>query len=237
MIWNKLATRIDEELAGHPRTFLRQYTISKTMHPDMRPLSLAYWTELQRKRYWQTQIFPAAIDSRVGHPFEFALDPRISPQSIQHGYYIQMLHDYLDLRIEEVGDIVEIGGGYGNFARIARAMGHRGRYQIVDLPEVRRLQQYFLQHAAPGHGVEFITAEEVGPADLLIATFSVSEMPMPLRDLLETKYRHCRSLFFGATQTFEGIDNVDYFTGLAGRIGGHCFKDQHRSAWFTVCRR
>jgi hypothetical protein len=79
--------------------------------------------------------------------------------------------------------------------------------------------------------------EEIGPADLLVATFSVSEMPLELRDWLEPKYAGFRWLFFGATHRFAGMDNVEYFTGLHQRLGGKFFKDKHRNAWFLLCAR
>jgi hypothetical protein len=148
-----------------------------------------------------------------------------------------MMAERLGARIDEMGDIVELGGGYGNFARIARALGHKGRYQIVDLPPIHRMQKAYLDATSPGHGVEFISGEDVAGGDLLLATFSVSEMPMRLRNYYETKYPAFRKLFFGTTTTFDGIDNVPYFQGLSDRLGARFFKDKYRSAWFMTCAR
>jgi hypothetical protein len=124
----------------------------------------------------------------------------------------------------------------GTLPRIARALGHKGRYQIVDLPPIHRMQKAYLDATSPGHGVEFISGEDVEGGDLLLATFSVSEMPMPLRNYYETKYPAFRKLFF-TTRGFYDMENVPYFQGLSDRLGARFFKDKHRSAWFVTCAR
>ena len=237
MIWEELAANVARELEEHPQDFLRQKTISKTTHPNMRPLSLNYWKELVRKDYFLKEIFFYAWDGSFGEPYEFEFFPRISPQSIQHAYYINMMYERMGIWLEDVKSIVEIGGGYGNFARIARNMGFRDSYKIVDLPEIHVLQKHYLDNTSPGHGVEFISVDRIEPAELLMATFSVSEMPMELREKLETHYPKFQYLFFGSTDSFDGTDNVRYFKELAKRIGGECFKDAHRNAWFLLCKR
>jgi len=239
MTWPELVGHIERELAASPADFLREKWISKTMHPSSRPLSHKYVKALRPSKYWRRTLYPAGCDPEFGQPFRFELDQRISPQSLQHTFYLNLLHERFGLEMPSVGHIVEIGGGYGNLARIIRGLGHTGRYQIADLPEVHALQRHYLDHVSPGHGIEFISTDEIEGGDLLIATFSVSEMPMELRDQLEQKYARFRWLLFGTTRDFPalGVDNVSYFQGLSDRIGGEFFKDPHRSAWFVMCRR
>lgn len=234
MIWDDFARAIDRELKEHPQDFLRQRVIAKTMHPNTRGVSTEYWKELVRSDYFVQTLLPAALDGPVGEPLEFDLFPKLSPQSIQHAYYLNLL---CRRRIPIDGHILDLGGGYGNFARIVKRLGHKGRYQIMDLPALHRLQRTYLDQTVPGHGVEFIGPEDVGPADLVIGTFSLSEMPMDLRDELEPRYSQSRAMFFTATRDFEGVDNVDYFDKLSRRLNAEFFKDAHRNAWFLICKR
>ena len=234
LTWPELVVEIEKERQHDG--YLQSYWISRTMHPQMRPLSRKYWDEIRDKGYVVRDILPAAPDGLVGKPHVFELMPTLSPQTVQHIYYINLMLERLGVRVAEVPHIVEIGGGYGNLARIIRRMGHTGRYDIVDLPEIHELQRQYLDEALPGHGVRFVRPEEVDGGDLLIATFSVSEMPWALRDWWEPKYAGFGRLFMATTRSFCGMDNVDYFMRLADRLGAKFWKDKHRSAWF-LCRR
>lgn len=239
LTWPQIVEKIDRELDSAPSAFLQKHWISKTMHPSSRPLSELYAKALGKCPYWDKKLYLAACDPPFGEPYRYEADPAISPQSLQHGFYLNMLHEHWGLDASELGDIVEIGGGYGNMARIIRQLGHRGRYQIADLPEIHRLQRHYLDHVLPGHGVEFISNDQIDGGDFLMATFSVSEMPLAERKALEPKYAKFRRLMFATTFDFKALKvyNVDYFEGLAKRLGGKFFKDPHRSAWFVLCER
>jgi hypothetical protein len=76
--------------------------------------------------------------------------------------------------------VVEIGGGYGDMCSVIHSLGFEGKYTIFDFPEIQGIQKYYLErqdiHA------NFVTKpEELEPADLVIATWSLSEIPFDLR--------------------------------------------------------
>ncbi len=162
--WNELATAIQAEYEGNRQEYLRAHWISKTMHPDMRPLASKYWKELAQDFNFATVVLPAAIDSPAGKPYPFEHFPLISPQSIQHAFYIRLMAKH-GIVLHGQGSICEVGGGYGNFARIVRSLGYTGSYQIIDLPQIHGLQQKFLAEAYPDHGIKFSSIQDMEPAD------------------------------------------------------------------------
>lgn len=202
------------------------------MHHSSRELSVKYWDELIRDDYFLKFLW-AAVDGPVGKPRSFPGFPPISPQSIQHAYCMALMErEGIDL---QTSDVVEIGGGYGNFARILKKRGHAGRYRIVDLPAIHKIQKHYLDQTVPGHGVEFIGLDDIAPANVLIGTFSVSEMPMDERNFLEYRYDEYNAVFLATNESFCGFQNIPYFEALAKRMGAKFWKDKHRNAWF-LCK-
>jgi SAM-dependent methyltransferase len=57
---------------------------------------------------------------------------------------IRMLYYARQVLERNYSSILEIGGGVGEFYAILRAIGYRGDYMIVDLPEVMEFQQKYL---------------------------------------------------------------------------------------------
>jgi hypothetical protein len=80
--------------------------------------------------------------------------------------------------------IVEIGGGYGNFVRLAENIVNYKRWTVIDVPFVTKLQQWFLSREIQDLGaVNLISTEELEgwlkgfeKADLVIGAHSLSEL-------------------------------------------------------------
>lgn len=94
---------------------------------------------------------------------------------IHQAYHLHAWETATGRNVAELRSIVEIGGGYGALARVARRAGFTGTYTIYDLPEVSLLQRYYL--AECGVAAE-CRSEWAGPivTDLFVALFSMSEM-------------------------------------------------------------
>ena len=96
----------------------------------------------------------------------------------------------IDILAGDVSMITEVGGGYGNFCRLVHQFGYSGSYNIIDMPEMCGIQKCFLTKALPYNVVskiDFLSVNdieknhEMNYPSLLIATFSVSEMPIETR--------------------------------------------------------
>jgi putative sugar O-methyltransferase len=77
----------------------------------------------------------------------------ITITSMRHLYHVAQLRSWLSFVSDKTLPIVEIGGGFGNLARMAIQQGVCSRYFIVDHPVMQCIQYYFL--------TEFFTPEEI----------------------------------------------------------------------------
>jgi hypothetical protein len=232
--WDQAADKIAKEFTANKDEFLRQPTISLTMHPNIQALAAKYLEELK-------PLPKCAQDSRTGRPYELDADPAYSPLTVQHLYYLHLIRNWLGLFLPAgVEHVVEIGGGYGNLCRIIRNMGYRGRYQIADLPEMQEIQRYFLAKVGCSAWLGPLVMDHLRPygKSILIATFSVNEMPLDLRVKLEPYYASYNYLFFAYNHNFDGVDNLEYFDGLRERLGStHDMKhvsDTHKRCWYLM---
>jgi hypothetical protein len=123
-------------------------------------------------------------------------------------------------------------------------------YAIFDIPEMLQIQTHYLrqvlQRLEDASAIRSLDAPTSQPRNngLLIASFSLTEMPVELRQEIETvaiapgsfKY-----LLIQHNQHFGGVDNVAYFADMAPRLGARYevthFKDHLRSMWYLLGRR
>lgn len=155
---------------------------------------------------------PAGIEAPIlRDPYAFTQEQN----NIRQMYHLFKWEQVTGKKVADLESIVEIGGGYGACALMARRMGFKGRYMIFDLPEFSLLQQWYLD-AAGVTGVEFITElpEKVAYpkrlVDLLIGIYSLSEMPIALRKIISTKLT-AKSYLFLYSGNWVNHDNRKYF--------------------------
>ena len=110
--------------------------------------------------------------------------------------------------------IVEIGGGYGDMCSVVHDMGFKGKYTIYDFPEVQNIQRYYLQ--TNEIEANFATdPSELEKADLVIATWSLSEIPIDFRNtIMERIVDSDRWLVMYQAKIFGTINNEDYFKDI-----------------------
>jgi hypothetical protein len=250
--WDDYRVAICDEFKQYPMGFLRQPVISRTVHPNQQELAREYLSEMAKDPFACKNILSRLHDVPIGDPYLCEFFPTASPMSVQHVYYQLLMHRYLDLFIPtaNLNHILEFGGGYGNFCRLACCFGYSGRYVIVDLPEMHSIQEHFLTHALPKRvaeqSVEFrsLQDENILPSNepsLFMATFSLNETPMQVRDEVEKLYEHFDYLFFAYNRAFGEVDNQAYFDGLRERLSErfelNLVKDEYRSVWFLFGKR
>jgi hypothetical protein len=115
-------------------------------------------------------------------------------------------------KLSKFNSIVEIGAGYGDMCSVVHDMGFKGKYTIVDIPETQPIQEYYLgkQDIKPQWSFE---DDNVTHADLVIATWSLSETPLEYRALLMPKIEKTKNWLIMAQSTIFGhAVNDKYFT-------------------------
>lgn len=241
--------KIMREYETHKDSFLRQPTISKTMHPQIKNLAAWYYTELLNDVNFSKaiEILP---QEEVGYPIRFKERDKISHLSLQHLYQMKLMQDeWGGIFVPTYfNTISEIGGGYGNFCRLCHQLGFSGQYEIADFPGINVMQREYLKK-------HDITPSFVGPLDsfrslsrkitppsLLLGTFSISEMPIEDREDLFPVYLSYTHIFLAFTRTFGNIVNYPYFEKLADRMQklGYAYtmkKDHLRNLWYLTMRK
>ncbi len=249
--WDQLVHNIADEVARNPGGFLREPTISRTVHPAQYTLAQEYFKELCSDEFFRSRIFSQLHEHPMGDPFLCPFFPYASTMTMQHAYYLNMIYHKFGIYLPEnpVRQVVEIGAGYGNMFRLLSGMGYTACYTVIDLPAMQALQRHYLEHIFPRatcERIDFYTSENVDGThidseSLIFGTFSLSEMPLATRVRLEPLYARARYLFFAFNKAFDGVDNEVYFSDLREKLSSlfdiDIIKDSHRRAWFFLGTR
>lgn len=224
----------DAVLHRDPREFLRWHVISSTMFAKYPDYAIPELACLKAQESWRSRWMPAIEESPVGHPLPYYRYPKSSANLIHHAYHLAQFETRTQIHVAQADLVFEFGGGYGSMCRLVHKLGFRGRYVIFDLPGLSELQQFYLQSlglrthslsswSSAQNGIlctsdkSELTAAlgEAGPHSrnrLFIATWSLSESPVALRDELAPLF-HSFDLFLIAYQhRFCEVDNRAFFT-------------------------
>ena len=127
-------------------------------------------------------------------------------------------------------------------------LGYTGRYQIVDFPEMLTIQEDYLTRNNITN-VDFLPLEmdkllpREDDVSIMIATFSINEMPLNTRALIEPHYAKYDYLFVAHNTVFDGVDNMEYFKQLRDELKQtfeiSYFRDPHRglNMHFMICKK
>jgi radical SAM protein with 4Fe4S-binding SPASM domain len=187
------------------------------------------WERLSRRVPW-------------GASHVYSRDEGTSPVVFQHAYNVMRYEAAAGERfLDGVEVVVEVGGGYGNFARMLREDGFAGPHVILDLPHIREFQRAFLllcgikvtTDVELVDGVALLIEKDIpalleavkGKRVAFVATWSLSETPLELRAKLFPALHTSCVRYLIASQwpvhridegtTFE-VNNEKYFTDFIG---------------------
>ena len=224
--WLDNRRRLRELLATEdPRRFLEWDVIQKTMFVGNNPAIRTELAELQASPEWSKRWKPALLEDTAGCPPRFRWRLSSSGNLIHHAFNLLRGEALLERKIDRFSRIIEFGGGYGSFCRLAWRLGSRGKYVIFDLPEFGALQRYFLRsvgvptESPDGKGVRFMSelsdlAAETNAArgGLFIAQWSLSETPLEFRKtVLSTLAGAMDGVFIAYQDRFGEVDNRQFF--------------------------
>ena len=199
----------EHAMSGNIEEFLRWSTIQATMYvgdaPYIKTEAEALFNDDAER--WQTAIREPYVGNAIPLPW---LDWANS-NLIHQAYHLYIWERETEKKIDELKTIIELGGGYGALALVARRLGFTGKYMILDFPEMHILQEYFLGSC----DVEFdaITEQPKSGCDLYIALYSLAEIPMKDRHKFLPYYT--KSILAAYGYIYDGIDNKKYFQELA----------------------
>ena len=209
--------------------FLRNSNIQNIFFIHNRFFILNELLELKRdtKRWnlWKTLL----TENSVGDPVRYFLYPKSSGNRIRQVYHLKKYFDFSKIDILKIKNIIEIGGGYGCMAQIFKKINKRCNYVIFDTAEVNLLQYYYLKMNNIPVTINKIQSKKVclinklslikkynkkmnkRNVNLLIANWSISEMPIDLRNKINKLTYNFPNKLISFQQKFEGINNLNYF--------------------------
>jgi hypothetical protein len=230
--WFQNMKRLKElVLTGNQREFLRWDVIKKTMFvakAHYLSLELSY---LQERSKWSARWENAINEFQAGHPPPYAFYPKSSGNLIHQAYHLAVYEERIKKNVTDFDLVVEFGGGYGSMCRLFFNLGFEGKYIIFDLEPFSLLQKFYLKlinipvltadnFASSEKGVlllsDFDQLEKIFDGvnthkSLFLATWSISESPMHVRDSFIPLVSGFDSYLIAYQDSFGEVNNVDYF--------------------------
>ena len=176
-------------------------------------------------------------EDNIGNPIPYFLYKSSSGNRIRQVYLLKQGFEYA--KINNVDAVIEIGGGFGSMASILHKINKNIDYIIYDLPELNLLQFYYLKSqdinceiSAINKNINLLSQidllrkkfnllKEKKKKILIIAHWSLSEMPITLRNDLEFLFVNCDYAFVSFQDYFEDISNILYFEELKKKINNN----------------
>jgi hypothetical protein len=117
--------------------------------------------------------------------------------------------------LNEIDDVVEFGGGYGNVCRLFKIWGHNKKYYSYDIEELIQIQKYYLKENNI-NDVSFVKEHDVVDVvsgnSLFLGMWSISEVPVTERAVLleNLKFFECKNIFLAMGGMFQNENNIKW---------------------------
>jgi hypothetical protein len=172
-------------------------------------------------------------ESPVGNPVRYIFYPSSSGNKIFQTYHLKKFEDFYGKELKDIDVIFEFGGGYGNLAYSFCQINKNIKYIIFDTFEVNLLQYYYLkknnlkpsfQKLSNKNNILLLNSinklkENIEKIRLIknkifIANWSLSEVPLSLRDDLHFIFDIFDFQLISFQNFFENINNFQYFNRI-----------------------
>jgi hypothetical protein len=206
--------------------FLRQPFIQKMFFTHNRLFIYNELRELREDKKKWNRWKNLLNEDTVGDPIRYFLYLKSSGNRIRQVYHLKKFTDYADINLKSIKNIIEVGGGYGCMARIFSKINRSCNYLIFDTEEVNYLQYYYLKLNKLNVKFETIKANfnltksiillkkkllTNNGSSLFIANWSISEMPLKLREKIFKYIFNVNYILLSFQDKFENINNIKYF--------------------------
>lgn len=222
--------------------FLRNSFIQKMFFIHNRLFIKNELNEIREDKFYFTQWKNLLKEDEIGDPVRYFLYPKSSGNRIRQVYHLKKFHDFSNVNIKVIKKVLEIGGGYGCMARIFSKLNHKIKYTIFDTFEVNLLQYYFLKINKLKVAIEKSRSRinltsnlsrvnnyihyRNNSRTLLIANWSLSEMPLKLRNKILKFIFRIPYILISFQDKFENINNLKYFEKIQKKLNKQGYKTE-----------
>ena len=141
--------------------------------------------------------------------FNMFEDLHTTMNRIQHMAHL-ILNGWGPEELSKLDTIVELGGGIGDMADIVYKLGFKGKYIIYDFKEVGQIQKWYHDQLGYTNIVHTSDLNDLVDADLMIGTWSFTEMPLDLRAEVTGRIGNTKNWLIAYSNHIFGVDNDKY---------------------------
>jgi len=148
-------------------SFLRHQLLKSTMFAHLpkaakliqKKLITSYFGKEKTKEYLQ--------ESLVGAPILNDLEYKTSGNNIHHLYHLSKFAKEMHKNLSDIKSYIELGGGYGNMAKLVKHINKEATYIIIDIPIFSYIQYIYLSTVlGKEHVVFFGESGEIIPGKI-----------------------------------------------------------------------
>jgi hypothetical protein len=238
--WKSFNSSLEKSLLPTPTySFLRDPVISSTM------VITKGGRVMRQELTWLEHHFNAETlkkilrEDPIGHPFIANWRYRTSHNTIHHAHHLGRFLASTGMNTQDIGHIVEWGGGYGNLAKLYGRLSQKPhQWTIIDTPLMCVVQWLCLNSVLGPDRVHLITSpdEELQTsgitiipvqwfdrydlkADLFVSTWAISESPKHLQDAVASHWFGARHLLIGYQDSHPAFPDAGHIGELARHSG------------------
>lgn len=149
--------------------FLNDFSFSFLNYPVIKRTMFMYtfknWKDIQKKLiseyFTKDQVKKILREYSLGRPLLNDAEYVTSGNNIHHLYHLVKFFKETNTSVENFNTIVEVGGGYGNLAKICKNLNKEVTYIIIDIPIFSYIQAVYLKTILGKDSVHIVHNNEV----------------------------------------------------------------------------
>jgi len=208
-VWNDFTNRIKHKLeTSEISNFMTWDILINTMIAGVDPIEIEHLNK--NWDYWADKITENKLKPNSHETY-----PISSTNNLHHAYSLQIMMDNFGIKLSDFNTVTEFGGGYGNTARLFRKASFNGTYYIYDIPELCRIQNYYLSQNSI-NDINLLmkndSIENVPKESLFLGLWSITESPISTRNyyLNNLKFFSHDYIFIAMGDMFYTENNMDW---------------------------
>lgn len=209
--WESFTNRIKNHLETKDiSTFMTWDVLINTMIAGVDSVEIDYLRN--NWGYWVDKISETTLKPNSHHIYQMS-----STNNLHHAYSLQIMMDNLGVQLSDFSMVTEFGGGYGNTARLFVRAGFTGDFVIYDIPELCKIQDYYLKQNSISDVVLLSGDDKINTIktdSLFLALWSISETPVDTREVYVTNLKMLEhdNIFIAMGDYFYNENNMAWLT-------------------------